>query len=602
MLKRFTAQNFDGGFYTALDFTGSNAFLFFAKNGDISVIKRCVQLMWASTAEDGINLSLEFTDGEHQLVSTRDNIFYDEKVVRISDMENIYKIKYPKYSKSFILTYTQLLNLELARIKPNNYLGQFIFKKSDSKSYYSPLEDVFYDIEQARKHTETEPTGEITKIQKIAELESKIQELEDVKNAAAGQNLSSLDYKVQKLEQELQRQKEQDELMVQKDRVGAELDRLDRDIHEYEKALTHISKVEIDMNKYNSFMKINAQRVENDLAMFSYRIREREKALSDMANMKRSYPKEENHNQIIILVVLLTLSLGSGLALGFLSNPLTGVVLGLVLSTLFIGLFTFKKPNVQNLELVHSQERIAAVSNEIEALKSAKSRYLQNLGFSNEDDYLATKAVVRAMLYQKESDLGKVHEHFGGRELSDFKSDFQQRQRLSMDLQNKIEKYGPVMSPEDYIRKRRELDLLKMKSEEDNNENIDQKIKALREQLYTLQSEGDSEFASNIEQYSKILSEYYGIEISVGEDFVTNIEINNYEQKVELFIIQRLAYIISSFRNVELPMILEDPFAGVENNDLIKKILDFCSSKIQLILISEHESYDFGMKKLGTEI
>ncbi|MEI7603408.1 MAG: hypothetical protein WCJ19_00055 [bacterium] len=611
MFKRFNAQNADGELYTALDFSGSNAFLYFAKDGDISILRKFIQLSWASTSEDGLSLTLNLNSSDHTISSTPDNIYLDENVAKISAMESFYGIGYSDYSKLFVITYTQLLNLELGRIPFQQYLNRYVFHKPDSKSYYSPVEDIFYDIEQARKYSGDNSASTLKKEKNDISEKSEIlrKKIKDLENINLDNDIDvNIDEKINNLEKKLGDQKKQDEYVGRKEVLVEELKSINEKIKQYEVALNKVSKVDIDMVKYNNFMRLNVQRVENDLSMFLYRIREREKVLSDLANIHVQYQASDSkHLAYLPFIILLIISISVGLTLSFIADPFVGAVLGsimLVLSLFFL-IFFKSSGKVKPNEL--SRDKVSAIANEIDALKSAKQRYLQNMGFQNEDDYFATKALVRALLFQKENDLAKIHEKFEGKELSDYKYLYSEKNKKIVDLQIEIDKFGPIISPEEYIRKKRELDMLKLEksatitnySVEDNSKQIEE----LKRELDTLLTSNNGNLVNNpLDVYLRILREYFEDEnIQANNEYVLdNKQINSYEEKVEMLIIQRYAYLMSNFPDSNLPIYLEDPFAGVENKNIINKIINFCSKNKQVILISEHDNYkDLGLKVLN---
>ena len=655
MIKNFSAQNFEGQYYVALDLNESGALMYYAKNGDISLLKRFIQLTWASTAEDGIGINLTLNSLDHKLISTQDNTYFDDEVVRINKMEKKYGIKYSDYSKLFVITYTQLLNLELARVSPLKYLNQYVFFKADSKSYYSHLEDIYYDIEQAKKFSTNfdsseselnESSNEINDVitetdinsQKLKNLQDKINYLENSKNEVNTDSISNtsntstiaqnIDEKISILENLLNNQKTQDSLIIQKQDLEKDIVSLSARVSQYEQSLSKLSKVDLDMNKYRNFTQINVERVENDLATFSYRLREREKILSDLGNRKITYEDTSSHIALLPLFVLVTIGISIAITLAVIQNIFFGFSIGIVVVIAAFLYFILSKDEKNVSENHITQDKIYALSNEVDALKSAKNRYLQNLGFNNEDDYFATKALVRAIAFQKENDLAKIHEQFEGKEISDFKYLIQDKKNTILNLQIEIDKFGPIMTPEEYLKKRRDLDMLKLEKSQisktvntfsdssvnistntSSPKNIEKQIEDLKLELQELMN--DNTFNSTnsnpstsltkepIDLYKEILNEYYKREVNVNQDYsLKDFEISNYDQKVEILILQRLAYIKSNYTKVELPLILEDPFVGVDNKDLIKNILNFCVSHIQTIVVTEHEEY----KELGFKV
>lgn len=612
MFKYFTAQNLNGEVYTALDFSQGKAYLYTAPEGDISLIRRFIQLAWASTAEDGTGAALTLSTQDHKITSTLDNIYYDDKPVKINDMESIYGVKFSEYSKLFVLTYTQLLNLELSRIPAFNYLNQYVFKKPDSKSYYSPLEDIFYDIEQAKKYASqmTESTGEepVNKEAKVKEIQNKINELErqeaDPQKKIIGKTVEE---QIFNLETELNNQKAQDELSSTKENLENKLYELDEHIKNYDQQMKKVSKVDMDISKYQKFSKLKPERVESDLGAFAYRLREREKVLSDLANSKVKYAAPTTHFTILPILLLIIFSGSVGITLAIVANVFIGLILGLIGCAFAVVYFILKKDTPAEDPTIITQEQIAAISNEIEALRSARIRYLNNLGFQNEDDYFATKALTRALLYEKEKDLSNLHEQFSGKELSDFKLEKINIENNLKNIHHQVQSLGAALSPEEYIKKRRDLDILKLELSSQTSEtpsiDLESQIKKLQEELQTLMQENHSTDAKDI--FIQILRDYYGIsDITVTDDYIVEgINISDYTEKVGLFILQRIAYIKSLHPNVELPLFMEDPFIGVDDMERIQKIIDFCAEKLQVILITEHDKYSsLGFKAIGESI
>lgn len=601
MLTKFTAQNFEGDVYTALDFSESDAFLYFAEGGDVAVLKRMFQLLWASTTDDGVKLDLMLKNSPHFISSDGDKISFDDVEIDQTQLEKIYSIRLSDYAKFFVISYTQMLNLELSRVRFTNYLNKYGFHKAESKSYYSPLEDIFYDIEQARRYSnpslESSVPVENTNDEKIQKLQKRIMDLENAKNSSSAPT-DQVDSQIQALENEIQLQQSLDNITLQKGDLEQELSDLNIKISDYEGAMKKISEVEMDMTKYTSFMKIDSSRVENDLSMFSYRIREREKTLSDLANSRVAYADDIKHLTFLPIILPTVLGFSVGAMLLLISNFFIGVIaafIGLVVSILVL-LFKSNSKVITPSRRLNS-ENVAAIANELDALKSAKLRYIHNLGFNNEDDYFATKALVRALIFQKENDLSKVHERFSGLEISDLKMKYAQIQQKINALNLQTNSNNLIMSPDEYIRKRRELDMLKLEKSMQNNStqpvgDSADLILELRHQIQVLQSQTIGIKAPD-EKFLQILREYFqNNEITATSDYVLeNIDISTYEEKIEMLIIQRLAYIKSIYPDVELPLLLDDPFTGIENPDRINKILDFCRQKIQVILVTEHDKY-----------
>lgn len=495
----------------------------------------------------------------------------------------------------------------------------------------------------------------------IVEEESKLSKIKErieilktayTKGDTSESEVAKLTEKISILEKEFENQKIYEEATKSLSELEESANDLGREVAEVEALLQQKSKMDEALVSFKHFSEAtNLDEIAERLLTINGEI----KVLTELFNEQQVEPEKKvakpSKNKLIAQYALSLASLAIGIAAYIFLDKWIAFVVGIILAIASYAITRFlinkkpaeKKPEVSEKE----QEKIDAAS-KIQTLQDEMEQLLAKTESNSSDEFFTNKAKFIALKEQINEIQSYLNARLKGRTLEQMKkeqSDIFTRKAEIEHTKLTPEIVNARVLPEDYLRKRRELDMLqldKRKLEEDltaskvrieDSEYSMDDLVSTEEKLAWLKSDYaeakkkylaldlaikamDKAIKETLSGSSKKLKEY--IEKHLPEitdnkyqtvELDENLGISIYSNEKgglvdptvlsagtidQIYLLARLAIIEMIDPEARCPLILDDPFVTFDKErlDMTKKLLTLISKSRQTFIFTCHDDYD----------
>lgn len=501
------------------------------------------------------------------------------------------------------------------------------------------------------KSLQTQITEEESKLSKIKERIEVLKSAYTKGDSSEGE-VTQLTEKISILEKEFENQKIYEEATKSLSELEVKANELGREISEVESLLEQKSKMDEAFISFKHFSEAsNLDEIAERLSTINGEI----KVLTEMFNGQQAEPEkkvqEPNRNKVIAQYALSLVSLVIGIVSYLLLDKWIAFAVGIVLAVLSYAVTRFiinKKPVEKKSEVSEKEQEKIDAASRIQTLQEELEQLLAQTDSNSSDEFFTNKAKFTALKEQLNEVQTYLDARLRGRTLEQMKKEQSEIFTKKAEIeQTKLtpEIVNARVLPEDYLRKRRELDMLQLDKKKLEEDLTASKVR-IEDSEYSMDDlvSTEEKLAWLKADYAEAKKKYLALELAIKamdkaiketlsgssrklkeyiEKHLPEITINKY-QVVELdenlsisvysnekgglvdptvlsagtidqiYLLARLAIIEMIDSEARCPLILDDPFVTFDKErlDMTKKLLTLISNSRQTFIFTCHDDYD----------
>lgn len=369
--------------------------------------------------------------------------------------------------------------------------------------------------------------------------------------------------KIKDIENSLQKSKEVESISTEISSTKIIIDTTQAKISEFEKINDKLIIVEQKKQDLGIFSKLDFQRFENDLKLLSSEIKTKNEILNSQEKSKHLVYETQTTSvkSPIILGLLLTIDILITIGISF-TAPFQAIAIGLGIAIALLIWYFATGEHLSNKDISLAPKH--DFKEEIALIERSKNDLIDMIGCSSESEFYEKKAQLQAYDYEISQLKEVIKSRFNDFDFNKAKEQIEQLEmKLGEMVSNQLSTQSFKLSPEEYLKKRRELDILKM----------DQ-----------IRNESSKKIAP---VNSKISSEVLDL---LGIDLIIEANQIKAQNPQDLFI-ACVANAISTCSTF-FGAIVDDPFIFSTTSGKVSNILQKLSLTVQIIFSSNHNDYD----------
>jgi hypothetical protein len=355
------------------------------------------------------------------------------------------------------------------------------------------------------------------------------------------------------------------------------LDGINNQLADYDITKRKIVEVEKKRAVFGVFTKLDFELFEKDLKALNSEIDIKNQQIEKLKTTANGNYVSEKKKSPLVLAILLCLDVVLVVGISFVA-PIQGVIIGVFLA-LAICLWYFLSSGTNNL--VKKEDKLDRnFEMELDLINKAKTNLFGLIGVASESEYYEKKAELQAYTYEVKQLEKNLSERFRDLNVEALKMERKETEDRIVDVQNNKlteEIKSAKLNPDEYLKKKRELDIMKM-----------ERIR-LEGEIKT-----KSASASKTKESMVLMPETLSEQNQFGIQTLTQNQNTLSADSMETLYVGCLAneIIHDHSKKTIFPILLDDPFAFVTDFNKVKNLLNHFSKGMQLVLLANHKDYD----------